>query len=476
MDSLALLLARFQFGMTAFFHFLYPPLTIGLGTLLVITEGIYVFSKNQEYLRITRFFAKLFAINFVVGVATGIVMEFQFGTNWSQYSSYVGAIFGAPLAIEGLFAFFMESIFVGVMLLGWNRLSAKAHWVSTIFVALGSTLSAVWILVANSWMQSPAGYKIGSNGIPKMTNFWHVVFNPYFPSEFIHVIGAAWEYSAFFMAGVAAWFLIKNNKDTIMRKALKVAVISGVIVACLQIVLGDISAREVVEYQPTKLAMMEAQWHSQRYAPETLFALPNNATESNGPQIGIPGMLSMLAYMNPAAKVMGLNQAIKYINKKDFKTDGTKLTLAMFPPVSLVFWSFHIMMYFGFYFALIMLIALYLLFKGKLYDSPKMLKVFWFSTFLPLIAIEFGWFTTEIGRQPFTVYGLLTTVKSVSPNVSALDVGLSTLMFTLIYITLASFAIFLFKRELRERAEGKDELAGESAAPAAVSNNKEALS
>ncbi|MCL4428493.1 MAG: cytochrome ubiquinol oxidase subunit I [Deltaproteobacteria bacterium] len=418
MDSLALLLARFQFGMTAFFHFLYPPLTIGLGTLLVITEGIYVFSKNQEYLRITRFFAKLFAINFVVGVATGIVMEFQFGTNWSQYSSYVGAIFGAPLAIEGLFAFFMESIFVGVMLLGWNRLSAKAHWVSTIFVALGSTLSAVWILVANSWMQSPAGYKIGSNGIPKMTNFWHVVFNPYFPSEFIHVIGAAWEYSAFFMAGVAAWFLIKNNKDTIMRKALKVAVISGVIVACLQIVLGDISAREVVEYQPTKLAMMEAQWHSQRYAPETLFALPNNATESNGPQIGIPGMLSMLAYMNPAAKVMGLNQAIKYINKKDFKTDGTKLTLAMFPPVSLVFWSFHIMMYFGFYFALIMLIALYLLFKGKLYDSPKMLKVFWFSTFLPLIAIEFGWFTTEIGRQPFTVYGLLTTVKSVSPNVS----------------------------------------------------------
>ncbi len=470
MDSLALFLARFQFGMTAFFHFLYPPLTIGLGTLLVITEGVYVFSKNQEYLRITRFFAKLFAINFVVGVATGIVMEFQFGTNWSQYSSYVGAIFGAPLAIEGLFAFFMESIFVGVMLLGWNRLSAKAHWVSTIFVALGSTLSAVWILVANSWMQSPAGYRIGSNGIPKMTNFWHVVFNPYFPSEFIHVIAAAWEYSAFFMAGVAAWFLIKNNKDAIMRKALKIAVISGVIVACIQIVLGDISAKEVVKYQPTKLAMMEAQWHTQRYAPETLFAIPNNQTQSNGPHIGIPGMLSMLAYMNPAAKVMGFNKSISYINHKY----NLKLTAEMFPPVSLVFWSFHIMMYFGFYFALIMLIALYLLIKGKLYDSPKMLKVFWFSTFLPLIAIEFGWFTTEIGRQPFTVYGLLTTVKSVSPNVSALDVGLSTLMFTLIYITLASFAIFLFKRELKERAEGKDELAGESA-PAAASNKKEVL-
>jgi cytochrome d ubiquinol oxidase subunit I len=466
MDSLALFLARFQFGMTAFFHFLYPPLTIGLGGLLVITEGVYVFSKNQEYLRITRFFAKLFAINFVVGVATGIVMEFQFGTNWSQYSSFVGAIFGAPLAIEGLFAFFMESIFVGVMLLGWNRLSAKAHWVSTILVAFGSTLSGVWILVANSWMQSPAGYKIGSNGIPKMTNFWHVVFNPYFPSEFIHVVAAAWEYSAFFMAGVAAWFLIKNNKDMVMRKALKISVIAGVIVACLQIVLGDISARVVVKDQPTKLAMMEAQWHTQRYAPETLFALPNNGTESNGPQIGIPGMLSMLAYMNPAAKVMGLNQAIRYINKKDYKIDHTKLTLAMFPPVWLVFWPFHIMMYFGFYFALIMLIALYLLLKNRLYDSPKMLKILWVTTFLPLIAIEFGWFTTEIGRQPFTVYGLLTTVKSVSPNVSALDVGLSTFMFILIYVTLASFAIFLFKRELKERLIGKDELAGHSSAKA----------
>ena len=458
MNSLALFLARFQFGMTAFFHFLYPPLTIGLGTLLVITEGVYVFSKNQEYLRITRFFAKLFAINFVVGVATGIVMEFQFGTNWSQYSSYVGAIFGAPLAVEGLFAFFMESIFVGVMLLGWNRLSAKAHWVSTILVAFGSTLSGVWILVANSWMQSPAGYKIGSNGIPKMTNFLHVVFNPYFPSEFIHVVAAAWEYSAFFMAGIASYFLIRNSKDIIMRKALKIAVVSGVIVACFQIVLGDISAREVVASQPTKLAMMEAQWHSQSYAPEMLFALPNNETESNGPQLAIPGMLSMLAYMNPAAKVMGFNESINYINNKY----DLKLTPAMFPPVWLVFWSFHIMMYLGFYFALIMLIALYLLLKNRLYDSPKMLKIFWFTTFIPLIAIELGWFTTEIGRQPFTVYGLLTTVKSVSPNVSALDVGLSTAMFILIYITLASFAVFLFKKELRERTEGKDELAGDS--------------
>ncbi len=463
MDSTALLLARIQFGMTAFFHFLYPPLTIGLGLLLVITEGTYVFTKDQEYLRITRFFAKLFAINFVVGVASGIVMEFQFGTNWAQYSSFVGAIFGSPLAIEGLFAFFMESIFVGVMLLGWNRLSAKAHWVSTILVAFGSTLSGVWILVANSWMQTPAGYKIGSNGIPKMTNFWQMVFNPYFPSEFTHVIMGAWEYSAFFMAGVAAWFLIKNNKDMVMRKALKVAVIVGVIVACGQIIVGDIGAREVVKYQPTKLAMMEALWHSQKYAPETLFALPNNATESNGPQIGIPSMLSMLSYLNPAAKVMGLNAAIRYINKKDSKLDHTKLTLAMFPPVWIVFWSFHIMMYFGFYFALVMLIALYLLLKDKLFDSPKMLKLLWFSTFLPLIAIELGWFTTEIGRQPFTVYGLLTTVDSVSKNVNVLDLGLSVVMFVLIYITLASFAVYLFKRELKERYQGKDELAGESA-------------
>ena len=470
MDSLALILARFQFGMTAFFHFIYPPLTIGLGVLLVITEGIYVYSKNQDYLRITRFFAKLFAINFVVGVATGIVMEFQFGTNWSQYSSYVGAIFGAPLAIEGLFAFFMESIFVGVMLLGWNRLSPKAHWVSTIFVAIGSALSGVWILVANSWMQTPRGYKIGLNGIPKMTNFWHVVFNPYFPFEFIHVITGAWEYGAFFMAGIASWFLIKNNKDMVMRKALKIAVIVGVVVACFQIVFGDISAKEVVKYQPTKLAMMEALWHSKRYAPETLFALPNNKTQSNGPHIAIPGLLSMLAYMNPAAKVMGFNKSINYINHKY----DLKLTPAMFPPVWIVFWSFHIMMYLGFYFAAVMIIALILLLKNKLYDNRKILKVFLFSTFLPLVALELGWFTTEIGRQPFTVYGLLTTVKSVSPNVSASDVGLSIFMFILIYITLASFAIFLFKKELKERLEGKDELAGEVSNKAKANANAKA--
>lgn len=473
MDSLALILARFQFGMTAFFHFLYPPLTIGLGFLLVIAEGVYVYSKNEDYLRITKFFAKLFAINFVVGVATGIVMEFQFGTNWSQYSSYVGAIFGAPLAIEGLFAFFMESIFVGVMLLGWNRLSAKAHWVSTIMVAFGSTLSGVWILVANSWMQTPRGYRIGSNGIPKMTNFWHVVFNPYFPAEFIHTITASAEYGAFFMAGVSAWFLLKNNKDMVMRKALKIAVIFGFVIASFQIIMGDVSARDAVKYQPTKLAMMEALWHSQRYAPETLFALPNNKTESNGPHISIPGMLSMLAYLNPAAKVMGLNASIKYINHKY----NQKTTLAEYPPVWIVFWSFHVMMYLGFYFVLIMLIGLVLLKNDKLYESPKMLKVLWYSAFVPLIAIELGWFTTEIGRQPFTVYGLLTTVKSVSPNVSALDVGLSLSLFVLIYITLASFAIFLFKKELRERAEGKDELSGETGSAKGINaKTKEVLS
>lgn len=448
MDNLALALARFQFGMTAFFHFLYPPLTIGLGSLLVIVEGMYVYTKDEEYLKITRFFAKLFAINFVVGVATGIVMEFQFGTNWSQYSSYVGAIFGAPLAIEGLFAFFMESIFVGVMLLGWNRLSAKAHWVSTIFVALGSTLSAIWILVANSWMQSPAGYRIGSSGIPKMTNFWHLVFNSYFVSEFLHVVAGAWEYGAFFVAGIASWFLIKNSGDKVMRKALKIGVIAGIVVACLQVAIGDFSAKGVVGTQPTKFAMMEGVWHTQSYAPETLFAFPSNAQQENIAKIQVPGMLSVLAHWNPSAKVMGLSRSIKTINAKY----GMHLTLADFPPVWVTFWAFHLMMYLGFYFALIMLISLILLKGDKIYENKKVLKLLWYSTFLPLAALELGWITTEVGRQPFTVYGLLTTAKSVSPNVNALDVALSIAVFILIYITLASFAIFLFRKEMRERA------------------------
>ncbi len=456
MNGLALFLARFQFGITAFFHFFFPPLTIGLGTLLVIMEGIYVFSKKEEYLRMTRFFMRLFAINFVVGVAAGIVLEFEFGTNWSQYSAYVGKIFGSPLAIEGLFAFFMESVFVGVMLLGWKRLSTGAHWVSTILVALGSTLSAVWILVANSWMQTPAGYSIGKDGIPIMTHFWRVVFNPYFLYEFLHVVIGSWEYGAFFMAGVAAWFLIKNNKDVVMRKALTIAVIAAVMVAVGQIVLGDLSARGVVRYQPTKLAMMEALWHSQKYAPETLVAFPNNKTQSNGPSVGIPGALSMLSYMNPSARVMGFDSSIKYVNQKY----DLKLTPSMFPPVWIVFWSFHIMMYLGFYFAVLMIIALIFLFNGKLLESRKLLNVLWYSAFLPLLALELGWFTTEIGRQPFAVYGLLTTANSVSPNVSDLEVVLSTLMFILIYIALAWLAIFLFMKEMRERVSGKDEISG----------------
>jgi cytochrome d ubiquinol oxidase subunit I len=449
----ALLLARIQFGLTAFFHFLYPPLTIGLGALLVITEGIYVYSKNEDYLKITRFFVKLFAINFVVGVATGIVLEFQFGTNWSQYSAYVGTIFGSPLAIEGLFAFFMESIFVGVMLFGWNRLSPKAHWVSTILTAFGSALSGVWIIVANSWMQTPAGYKI-VNGKPIMTNFLHVVFNPYFSAEFTHTIMGAWEYGAFFMAGVASWFLIKNNKDMVMRKALKVAIIAGIFISVIQIILGDVSAKEVVKYQPTKLAMMEAQWKTQKDAPEVLFTVPNEAQQKDYFSIKVPYLLSMLATGNPYGKVMGLDGAIKYIAHKDHITN---LKPSMFP-VDAVYTTFHIMMYIGFYLAGIMLIALILFWKDKLYNNKFFLKVLWYSTFLPLLALEMGWCTTEIGRQPFTVYGLLETQNSVSPNVSVFEVVLSLAMFITIYLILLSFALFLFKKELKERVEGKDEL------------------
>ncbi|MHB1680627.1 MAG: cytochrome ubiquinol oxidase subunit I [bacterium] len=449
----ALLLARIQFGLTAFFHFLYPPLTIGLGALLVITEGIYVYSKNEDYLRITRFFVKLFAINFVVGVATGIVLEFQFGTNWSQYSSYVGTIFGSPLAIEGLFAFFMESIFVGVMLFGWNRLSPKVHWIATILTAFGATLSGVWIIVANSWMQTPAGYKI-VNGKPIMTNFLHVVFNPYFPAEFTHTIMGAWEYGAFFMAGVASWFLIKNNKDMVMRKALKIAIIAGIFVSVVQIILGDVSAKEVVKYQPTKLAMMEAQWKTQKDAPEVLFAIPNEAKQTNSFAIKIPYLLSLLATGNPFSKVMGLDSSIKYIAHKDHITN---LKPSMFP-VAAVYATFHIMMYIGFYLAGVMLLALILYWKDKLYDNKLFLKLLWYSTFLPLLALEMGWCTTEIGRQPFTVYGLLETQNSVSPNVSVFEVVLSLAMFITIYLILLSFALFLFKKELKERVEGKDEL------------------
>lgn len=434
---------------------MYPPLTIGLSSLLAITEGIYVFSKDknpklaESYFKLTRFFAKLFAINFAVGVATGIVMEFEFGTNWSRYSSFVGDIFGAPLAIEGLFAFFMESIFVGVMLLGWNRLSPKAHWISTVLVALGSTNSALWILIANSWMQTPSGYKIGPDGKPIMTNFWDVVFNPSASYRILHTVTAAWEYAAFFMAGISAWFLLKNSKDGVAKLGLKFGITAGLIISVFQIFVGDLHAKEVADYQPTKLAMMEALWKTQKDAPELLFAIPDQAKQTNLVEIGIPHLLSIFADHSWNGKVLGLKDAAAKVSNEYHL--NPPLSIKEFPPVALEFWVFHLMVYLGFYFALITLIGYFLVKSGKAYTNKTFLKIMFYSTFAPLVACELGWFTAEIGRQPFTAYGLLRTAESTSPNLSAPEIAFSLFMFITIYTALGAVAVYLLKKELNER-------------------------
>ena len=423
------ILARIQFAFTVAFHYIYPPLSIGIGLIMVIFEGLYLKTGKKEYEILTRFWLKIFAITFGIGVATGIIMEFEFGTNWSVYSKYVGDIFGSALAAEGLFAFGLESTFLGILIFGWNRVSPKVHFISTIGVFLGSMFSAVWIVVANSWQQTPAGYHIVGKGLEaraEVTDFWAMVFNPSSVDRIIHVWQGAFLAGAFMILSVHAYYLLKGRYVGISKKAFKIALSVATIISLTQLVSGHSSADGVAVNQPAKLAAMEGHYEPSAAADLYLFGWVDQASKTvTG--IGIPGGLSFLVHQD-------FNEPIKGLNA--FPEDEIPTQ------VNTVFQFYHIMISIGMFFIGLTLYASYLWWRGKLFDKKWLLKIFAFSVLLPQIANQAGWFAAEMGRQPWVVYGHLKTSQAFSQEVSANQILFSLILFFVVYAIL--FLLFLY--------------------------------
>lgn len=414
------ILSRIQFAFTIAFHYIYPPLSIGLGVLLVIMEGMYLKTKNKLYERMTKFWVKVFALTFALGVASGIVMEFEFGTNWSTYSRFVGDVFGSALAAEGIFAFFLESGFLAVLVFGWNKVSPKVHFLSTIMVSLGSMLSAVWIVVANSWQQTPAGYHIVGEGIyarAEITDFWAMVFNPSSMERLSHVLSGAWLAGAFLVLSVSAYYLLKNKHIEFAKASFKIALGLALFASLFQLFTGHQSAIGISKTQPAKLAAFEAHYDSSAVGDLYLFGWVNDEEQKVNFGVKIPGMLSYLLYGDATKSVKGLNA---------FKPEDR-------PPVNIVFQSYHLMVAIGFGLIALSLIGLYLLWRKTLFEKKWLLWVFVFAVLGPQIANQIGWVSAEVGRQPWIVYGLMRTSEGLSKVVTANQVVFSLVLFTIIY-------------------------------------------
>jgi len=458
-------LSRLQFAATAFYHFLFVPLTLGLSFLLAIMETTYVMTGKEIYRDMTKFWGKLFGINFALGVTTGITMEFQFGTNWAYYSHYVGDIFGAPLAIEGLMAFFLESTFIGLFFFGWEKLSKRQHLTITYLTAIGSNLSAVWILIANGWMQNPVGAEFSWVTMRmEMTSFWDLVFNPAAQAKFVHTVSAGYVTGAMFVLGISSWYLLKGRHVEFAKRSFRIAAAFGFASALSVIVLGDESGYAVTEHQQTKLAAMEGMWTTEEApAPFTLFALPDDEKRENRAEVKIPYALGLIATRSTDKVLPGIDQleaqaaervqrgivAVKALerlrkdggdadlkaafeaNKADlgfglllrkYAVDVGAATPEMvaqaardsIPKVAPMFWTFRVMVALGFSFALLFALSFWYSAKNTFTEKRWLLR--WAVWFLPLpwIASEMGWFVAEYGRQPWTIYGILPTHLSTS--------------------------------------------------------------
>jgi cytochrome d ubiquinol oxidase subunit I len=429
-----LMLSRLQFAVATFFHYLFVPLTLGLSILVAIMETKYARTGEEVYLRMTKFWGKLFLINFALGVVTGITLEFQFGTNWSRYSAFVGDIFGSLLAIEATAAFFLESTLIGVWVFGWKKLSAKAHATVMWLVAFASTLSAVWILIANAWMQHPVGYVL-RNGRAELESFSAVVFQEFAILEFIHTVTGAYILSAFFVMGISAYHLLKKQHINLFTKSFRIALTFGLIFSFIEVVEGHLHGADLAEKQPSKLAAMEAHWETSTNVPKYLLIIPDEKNEKNAVELfPIPGMLSLLAKHSTDAEITGL---------KDFPKDER-------PPVFITYAAFSLMVGLGFYFVLITLVAW--LKRNKLTETPWLLKIMVLSIPLPYLANELGWTVAEVGRQPWIVYGLMKTSDAFSP-IATSQVTVSLLAFILIYGLLGAVGFYLMVKHVKKGPE-----------------------
>jgi cytochrome d ubiquinol oxidase subunit I len=501
--------SRAQFALTAVYHWLFVPLTLGLSFILAIMETIYVKTGKEEWKRITRFWMTLFGINFAIGVATGIILEFEFGTNWSNYSWFVGDIFGAPLAVEGILAFFLESTFVAVMFFGWNKVSKKAHLTSTWLVAIGANLSALWILVANSWMQNPVGMIFNpETARNEMVNFWAILFNPVAVDKFLHTISSGFLLASMFVLGISSWFLIRRREELLARRSILIAAIFGLLSSLMVAYTGDASARTLSEVQPVKFASMEALNEGKTNAGLIAIGILKDSDKKIGERvvkdfvfkIEIPGLLSVLTGGTNDAYVQGITDHVlgnekrgimsvaekmergKYarnilldyksarVIKDTAKLDSIKMMFRnidfqnsyfryfgyasidkpedVIPKVSVTFYSFHLMVLLGFLFIMIFAMALYLLFKTNLSESRWFLWIAFLSIPLPYLASELGWILTEMGRQPWIIQDMMPVSTAVS-QISSGTVITTFILFAVLFTVLLISEISIMIRQIK---------------------------
>lgn len=467
------LLSRIQFALSIYFHYLFPPITIGLGLLLVLMEGTFLKTGNRVYEEMTKFWVKIFAVVFGLGVASGIVMEFQFGTNWATYSRFVGDIFGSALAAEGIFAFFLESGFLAILVFGWNKVTPRFHFFSTIMVSLGSMFSAVWIVVANSWMQTPAGYRLvgrDANGVEvplpegwaydptaiselmvraEITNFWEMVFNPSSMIRLSHVLMGCWILAGFVVMSISAFYILKNRHMEFATRSFAFGMFMALVSSVALLFTGHLSADVVAEHQPAKLAAMEGIFETRESTPLYLMGWPDAESGEVKYGVAVPGMLSFLVHGDTKTPVTGLDQ----FPREDW------------PPVGITFQTYHIMVALGMFFIALMIYTTFLWWRGKLFEKRWLMWLFVFAVILPYIGNYAGWTAAEVGRQPWIVYGLLRTSEGVSRAVEAGQVLWSILMFSFIYILLFFLFIYVLHRKIMHGPN--DPEAGEAGAEGA---------
>ena len=440
-----LTLSRFQFALTIGFHYLYPPLSIGLGALLVVIEGLWLKTGKPVYHQMARFWTKVFALTFSIGVATGIVMEFEFGTNWATYSRYVGDVFGSALAAEGIFAFFLESGFLAVLVFGWNKVSRRVHFFATCMVCLGAHFSAIWIVVANSWMQTPAGFHIVGEGMrarAEITDFWQMVFNPSSVDRLLHTLCGAWQAGAFLVVSVSAWYLLKRKHEEFARRSMRVGLAVGLVASLLQLVSGHSSAVGVAKNQPAKLAAFEGLYVTTSNAPLTLFGWVDEKGEAIKGGLRIPGLLSFLAHSDSRQAVTGLREAAPRPEDR--------------PPVNFTFQIFHVMVAIGFGMILLALLGFLYFWRGSLFEKRWLLWLLVLSVLGPQLANQAGWFAAEVGRQPWIVYGLLRTSQGLSAVVTADAVLAAIILFSVVYLLLFAVFIYLLNDKIQHGPDDSD--------------------